>query len=346
MDFIKQNKKRYFIVLIALLVALIVIFIVSVGKGSVEISPQNVVIEIKRLIFNEPPLIEMNKNIVWKIRLPRAIAAVVGGAALATAGLLLQIFFRNPLVGPFVLGISSGATLAVALVLLAGLTFGVGKVTSNLLFTAAFIGSVIVMILVLMLSRKVKNIVTLLVIGLMAGYVTGALTSILVSFAEKQEVKGFVMWTMGSFAGFTWDQVKILFIFGLPGLVITLFISKPLNALLLGENYAKSMGVQIMTMRWVIVLTASLLAAVVTAFSGPVAFIGLAVPHISRLSFGTTDNRILIPGTILLGGIATAVCDLIARTIFSPVEIPLSAVTSFIGAPIVIYLLLKRRQIL
>lgn len=346
MEFIKQNKKRYTFVLLLLLLIICTMFIINIGKGSVEISPKNVVTELKRIVFNEAPLNEMHKNIVWKIRLPRAIAAIVGGAALATAGLLLQIFFRNPLVGPFVLGISSGATLATALVLLAGVTFGVGKVTSSLLFTSAFIGSVIVMVLVLMLSRKVKSIVTLLVIGLMAGYVTGAITNILVTFAEKQEVKGFVMWTMGSFAGFTWDQVKILLCFGIPGLILTLFISKPLNALLLGENYAKSMGVNIMTMRWVIVLTASLLAAVVTAFAGPIAFIGLSVPHIARLSFGTTDNRILIPGTILLGGISTALCDLIARTIFSPVEVPLSAVTSFIGAPIVIYLLLKRRNIL
>jgi iron complex transport system permease protein len=346
MDFVKQKRSRFIIVLILLIVFLCGIFILNIGMGSVKISPKEIITEIHGIITKSEPIDVVKRSIIWKIRLPRAIGAIIGGAALATAGLLLQIFFRNPLVGPFVLGISSGATLATALIVLGGITFGVGTINTSMLFIAAFIGSVLVMILVLAISRKVKNIVTLLVIGLMVGYVTGSLTSVLITFAEKTQVKGFVLWTMGSFAGFTWSQAKTLALIGIPGLIITLFISKPLNALLLGENYATSMGVKIVKMRWVIVLTASLLAAVVTAFAGPISFIGLSVPHIARLSFGTTDNRVLIPGTILLGGAVTGMCDLIARTFFAPMEIPLSAVTSFIGAPIVIFLLLKRRQTL
>jgi len=323
---------------------LLILFIANLGVGSVDISPLEVLKEFKAAFLGKAPINELHYAIIWKIRLPRALAAMIGGSALAIAGLLLQIFFRNPLVGPYVLGISSGATLSTALILLAGWTFGAAKITSWLLFGAAFIGSVVVMVVVLILSRRVKSIITLLVIGLMAGYLTGAVTNLLIAFAEKNEVQGFVMWTMGSFAGFTWHQLKVLIWVSLPILMITLLISKPLNAFLLGEHYALSMGVKVIRMRWIIVLTSSILAAVVTAFSGPIAFIGLAVPHIARLSFGTTDNKILIPGTILIGGIATAICDLTARTLFSPIEIPLSAVTSFVGAPIVIVLLLKRRQ--
>lgn len=346
MEFIRKKRRRNILVLGILAILLLALFIVNIGIGSVSISPLEVVRELKSTLMKQVSTNEVYNAIIWKIRLPRTLAAILGGSALAVAGLLLQIFFRNPLVGPYVLGISSGATLSTALILLAGWTFGATKTTSWLLFGAAFVGSISIMIVVLLVSRRVKSIITLLVIGLMAGYLTGSITSVLIAFAEKNEVQGFVMWTMGSFGGFTWEQVKILAFVSLPILVVTLLLSKPLNAFLLGENYALSMGVKVIRMRWLIILTSSILAAVVTAFSGPVAFIGLAVPHIARLSFGTMDNKLLIPGTILIGGIATATCDLIARTLFSPIEIPLSAVTSFIGAPIIIVMLLKRRHTL
>lgn len=345
-NLIKNRTNRYIFVLIILIFLLFFSFLLNVGLGSVKIGAIEVVGEIKKMILKEEAINKINRNIIWKIRLPRTLAAILGGASLAVAGLMLQIFFRNPLVGPYVLGISSGATLAVALVMLAGVTFGITQTTPFLLFLAAFIGSVIVMTIVLSISHKVKNIVTLLVIGLMTGYLASAITSILIAFAEKEKVKGFVMWTMGSFSGFTWKQLTVITFVAIPILFFSLLLCKPLNALLLGEKYAISMGVKIKKIRWVIVIVSSILAAIVTAFAGPIAFIGLSVPHISRLSFGTSDNRILIPGTILFGGVATAICDLISRTIFAPVELPLSAVTSFIGAPIVIFLLLKRRNTL
>ncbi|MCK4258621.1 MAG: iron ABC transporter permease [Halanaerobiales bacterium] len=346
MDFINKKTTRYATVLLILLALLIFAFLLNIGMGSVKIPISQVFTEIKRMILHQQSDQPIYKAIIGRIRLPRTLAAIIGGASLASAGLLLQIFFRNPLVGPYVLGISSGATLLVALILLAGVTFGLNIATPFLLFLAAFIGSILVMTIVLLISSKVKNVVTLLVIGLMAGYLCGSVTSFLMAFAEKEEVKGFIMWTMGSFSGFTWKQVTILTLVGLPGLFITLLISKPLNALLMGEKYAASMGVKIKRIRFLIVLISSLLAGLVTAFAGPVSFIGLSVPHISRLCFGTSDNKILIPGTILLGGTITGLCDLIARTIFAPVEVPISAVTSFLGAPVVIFLLLRRRNAL
>lgn len=346
MDFVKKKAVRYTFVLITLFLSLIAAFIVNIGMGSVEISAGEVVGEIINKIRGHDPSNAVYSSIIWKIRLPRTLAAIIGGASLAVAGLLLQIFFRNPLVGPFVLGISSGASLVVALVLLGGITFGFGLVTPLLLFLAAFVGAVAVMFLVLGLARKVESVVTLLIIGLMVGFIASAVTSLLIAFAESEAVRGFVIWTMGSFTGFTWRELNTLAMVGLPMLFFSLIISKPLNALLLGEKYAISMGVNIKRIRILVVLTTSILAALVTAFTGPIAFIGLAVPHLSRLSFGTSDNKILLPGTVLLGATVTVICDLIARTVFAPVEIPLSAVTSIIGAPVVIILLLRRRNVL
>ncbi|MDO9574658.1 MAG: iron ABC transporter permease, partial [Candidatus Contubernalis sp.] len=254
------------------------------------------------------------------------------------------VFFRNPIVGPFVLGISSGSTLMVGLVVLAGFSFGMKTVSPFLIVIAAFLGAILVMAVVLLVANKVKSIVTLLVIGLMVGYLCSAVTSLLTALAEKERVHGFVMWTMGSFSGYTWQQVGIVAALGIPLLLASFFICKPLNAFLLGEDYAKSMGTNIKVFRFVIVSISSVLAALITAFTGPVAFIGMAVPHIARMLFQTSDNRVLIPGTILLGGIITALCDLTARMLLSPVELPVSAITSFFGAPIVIIMLLKRRN--
>lgn len=329
-------------IFLILLLLLVVTFFLNVGIGSVNIP----VTDMIKILFQMPTENEVHKAITNKIRLPRTIAAMIGGAALAISGLLLQVFFRNPIAGPFVLGISSGATLAVGFISLAGFTFGLGVISPFFIFIAAFVGAVSVMFLVLLLAAKVRNIATLLVIGLMVGYLTSAVTSFLMAFAEKEHVHGFVMWSLGSYSGFTWEQVTVLAVIGLPMLFATFLISKPLNAFLLGEDYAKSMGVPTKLFRYVIVILASILAAVITAFTGPVAFIGMAVPHIVRTVFQTSDNKILIPSAILLGAILTSLCDLLARTLYSPIELPISAVTAFFGAPIVIYLLLKRRNTL
>ena len=280
--------------------------------------------------------------IVWNIRIPRTIAAALGGAFLAVSGLLLQVYFRNPIVGPFILGISSGATVMVSLVMLTSIGLGFSGYAPYLNTIAACIGAYGVTALVVAIAGRVRGGATLLIIGLMMGYLCGAFTSILTALAEKESIKGFILWGMGSFSGFKWVEVWLMLVAGGLMLAGTYLLSKPLNALLLGEDYAASMGVNIRHFRLLILLLASSLAGLVTAMAGPVAFIGLAVPHMARLSLGTSDNRVLLPGAALAGALITSLCDLIARMALSPVELPLSAITAFFGAPIVIGLLFRK----
>ncbi|GAA0126725.1 iron ABC transporter permease [Clostridium sp. CTA-19] len=340
MEFIKKSRVKYTIIFSVLILALFFTLTFCICFGSVKIGALNV----SNILFNKDIIEDPFYDIVWNIRFPRALATVIGGSALACSGLLLQIFFKNPIVEPYVLGVSSGASLAVGIIMLGGLSFGFESISPFMLVAAAFIGSLIVMCIVIIFAGKVKSVVTLLVIGMMFGYLCSGVTSVLTAFADKEKLQGFTIWRMGSFSGFTWEQVRALMIIGIPAILLSMIIIKPLNAFLLGEDYAKSMGVKIKNFRIAIVAISSILASVVTAFSGPVAFIGLAVPQISRLIFKTTDNKVLVPGTIILGGIVTSICDLIARTIFAPIELPISAITSFIGAPIVIFLILKRRS--
>jgi len=332
----KTSKVSLLFVLFGLLLALFLTL--NIAFGSVQIPLKDLYKVIFGLEFND-----IYNNVIWGIRFPRASAAILGGAALAVSGLLLQIFFRNPIVDPYVLGVSSGATLIVAILMLTGFSLGMGAIPPYLLSVAALVGALAVVILIVAISGRVKQVVTLLVIGLMIGYVCSAVSNILVAFANKENLHNFVLWTLGSFSGFGWDEVIILAIAGGALMIIAYLLCKSLNALLLGESYAQSMGVNIKTLRIFIVLISSALAALVTAFAGPVAFIGLAAPHLARLTLGTSDNKILIPATILLGALVTTLCDFLARITFSPVELPISAVSSLIGAPIVIVLLMKRR---
>lgn len=340
MDSLKKTKYRYVSIFILLFIALLVTFILCIILGSVKIETR----EVFKIIFSKYKKSFDHGAIVWDIRFPRVLATILGGSALAIAGLLLQIFFKNPIVEPYVLGISSGATLCVALVILGGVTFGAKSISPYTIFIAALTGALVVTLIIIIFASRVKNVTTLLVIGIMVGYICSAVTRTLTAFADKEKILGFTLWTMGSFSGFTWKNVRVLLMMGLPALIASFFIVKPLNAFLMGEEYAKSMGVNIKFFRIIIVLISSILTASVIAFSGPVAFIGLAVPHISRLMFGTSDNKILIPGTILLGAIITSLCDLISRLIFAPIELPISAVTSMFGAPIVIILIMENRK--
>ena len=318
--------------------ATLILILLNIGIGSVSFS----VSQVLDVIFH--PFSDSTTGfIVWKIRIPRAIAAVLGGAYLAAAGLLLQVYFRNPIVGPFILGISSGATVMVSFVMLTSLTVGMTVISPFMTTLAAFIGAYGVVMIVATIANRVKNGVTLLIVGLMTGYLCHAVTSILTALAEKDKIKGFVLWQLGSFSGFKWSEIGILFFFGGLILIGIYMMSKPLNAFLLGEEYAASMGVNIKRFRVLILVFACALAGMITSVAGPVAFVGLAVPHMARLSFGTSDNRILIPGACLMGATVTSLCDLIARMLLSPVELPLSAITAFFGAPIVIGLLMKRQ---
>ncbi len=314
------------------------LMVANIGIGSITFSPE----QIQQALThsqNDPIL----SAILWKIRIPRAIAAVLGGAYLAVSGLLLQVYFRNPIVGPFILGISSGATVMVSFVMLTTLTVGMTVLSPFMTTLAAFAGAYGVMLIVVSVASRVKSGVTLLIVGLMMGYLCHAVTSILTALAEKEKIKGFVLWQLGSFSGFRWSEIGVLLFCGGLVLVLIYFLSKPLNAFLLGEDYAASMGVDIRRFRILILLCACALAGMITSVAGPVAFVGLAVPHMARLGFGTSDNRILIPGACLMGALVTSLCDLIARMLLSPVELPLSAITAFFGAPIVIGLLIKRR---
>ncbi len=335
--FLARRWKRFALVLGLFAVGVCLFLLLNIVLGSVTIPFGDTV----RVIFGGAGSDEAYSAIIWNIRLPRALGAVLGGAGLAVSGLLLQVFFRNPIVGPFVLGISSGASFTVALAMLGSYLLGVTVVSSLTLSLAAFIGALLVMGVVLMVASKVRDIITLLVIGLMTGYVASALSSFLIAFAQSENVHRFVIWTMGSFSGFRWEEVRLLAIVGIVLLIASYLLAKPLNAFLLGEDYARSMGVNIKRFRYMVVFLSCALAAIVTAFAGPVAFIGLAVPHLARLSLGTSDNRILIPASILAGAMITSLCDLLARMLFAPVELPVSATTAIFGAPMVIFFLIK-----
>lgn len=324
-------------IFLLLFAALASVVCLNVFTGSVALP----MAEVMAILVNPDEMI--NSFIVWKIRLPRAIAACLGGGFLAVSGLLLQVYFRNPIVGPFILGISSGATLMVSLVMLTTLTVQLQIMSPMVTTLAAICGAYGVMLVVVTIASRVKSGITLLIVGLMMGYLCHSVTAVLTALAEKQQVKGFVLWQLGSFSGFKWGEIELLVVMGGFLLALIYFLSKPLNAMLLGEEYALSMGININRFRVLILLSACAMAGMITAMAGPVAFIGLAVPHMARMIFSTSDNRLLIPACLLLGGVVTGLCDFIARTVMSPVELPLSAITALFGAPIVISLLMKKR---
>lgn len=320
-----------------LLISALTIITLNIFTGSVSLSAA----EVKDILLH--PDEALNSFIVWKIRLPRAIAAMIGGSFLAVSGLLLQVYFRNPIVGPFILGISSGATMMVSVVMLTTLVIDLQIMSPIVTTLAAIIGAYGVMMVVVAIASRVKSGITLLIVGLMMGYLCHSVTSVLQALAEKEQVKGFVLWQLGSFSGFKWGEIQLLVSIGLVLLLLIYALSKPLNAMLLGEEYALSMGININRFRILVLFAACAMAGMITAMAGPVAFIGLAVPHMARMIFSTSDNRLLIPACLLLGGVVTSLCDFIARTVMSPVELPLSAITALFGAPIVISLLFKKR---
>ena len=326
---------------IAFSIILACIIALNIMKGSVSISFHELV-----SILASHDTSGINGFIVWKIRLPRALASALGGGYLAVAGLLLQVFFNNPIAGPFILGISSGATLMVSLVMLTGITLGFTAINPFMATLAAFAGAYGVMMIVMAVAARVKNTITLLIVGLMTGYLCHGVTSVLMAFAEKEKIKGFVLWQLGSFSGFRWSEIQIMLIAGGLLCLLVYALAKPLNAFLLGEEYAASMGVNIRAFKILILMVSCALAGMITSVAGPVAFVGLAVPHMVRLSFATSDNRVLVPGCILAGAVVTGFCDFVARMVFSPVELPISAITAFFGAPVVISLVLKRRMTL
>ena len=320
---ISSNRKiRYTVCFVILITLSVLFFIVSVCAGSVQIPLS----DIWRQFRGEQD--ELYAAILFQIRIPRTFAAILLGGALALSGYLLQTFFHNPIAGPFVLGISSGAKLFVAVVMI----------------VAAFAGSMLSMFCVLLMSPRVQNMSFLVLIGVMIGYICSAVTDFLVTFAEDSDIVNLHNWSMGSFSGITWENVKtIVFVVAVTG-ILTFFLSKPMEAYQLGETYAKNMGVNIKMFRVLLVILSSILSAVVTAFAGPVSFVGIAVPQMVKRLFRTAKPIIMIPACFLGGAVFCMFCDLLARMVFAPTEMSISTVTAIFGAPVMIAVMLKQRQ--
>lgn len=335
-----KSRGRYIIIFLILISLLIFSILINLTTGSIDLNIKNIIDII--LKHKEPSKLEY--NILFKIRIPRIISAIILGGALSVSGFLIQTFFRNPIAGPYVLGISSGARLFVGFFILTSASVSGKYVGPFTVFLAAFAGSLVSMMLVLFISRKVDDISVLIVIGIMIGYIANAGTNLMVTFASENKITDFTMWSMGSFSGITWSMIKISIIIIVPTIIIVFFMSKPLSGYLLGENYARSMGIDIKKFRILLILTSSILSSCVTAFAGPVSFVGIAVPHINRMIMKTSKPKILIPSIFLLGSSFCLLCDLAARTLFIPVELPINTVTSFIGAPLVIWLMVNKRS--
>lgn len=311
---------------------------IGIAMGSVYV-PLDRVIQI--LFYNSGDYWE--KMIILNARLPRVLGAILGGAAISCSGLLLQVYFRNPIVDPYVLGVSSGASLIVAMGILLGIYLLPPVIAYPALLFGSFIGAMLVTLAIIMVASVVRSSTTLLLIGLMIGYLIRAFIDIMITRAETIRVHAFTLWMYGTFANVTWGHINAM-VAVIPIIILACLISKPLNAILLGEEYAKSIGVNIKRARIMIITISALLTAIIVTFSGPIAFIGMAVPHIGRLTLKTSNNRYLIPTTVILGAIVAVTCDLIARCAFAPVELPLSAVTSLFGAPMIIIFLLRMRS--
>ena len=333
----RAQKKRTagaFLLLLALLLALLA---ANLGIGSVRVSLPELI-----SVLRTRGGVSTAARIVWTLRLPRLLAAALLGGALAVSGFLLQTFFANPIAGPFVLGISSGAKLTVALTLIAALSRG-RVLGSGALIGAAFLGSMLAMGFILLLSARVKRMSLLVVCGVMIGYIGSAVTEFAVTFADDQNIVNLHNWSMGSFSGIGWANVRVITWVVLAGISLSFLLSKPMAAYQLGEGYAQNLGVNLRRFRLELILLSSLLSACVTAFAGPISFVGVAAPHLMKSLFKTAKPLVMVPACFLGGAVFCLFCDLLARTLFAPTELSISSVTAVFGAPVVIWMLLRRR---
>lgn len=333
-----HTAKRLTIAYLSMAGALLALFALNLFWGSVALTPRAVAAAL--LGRGQDALAG---SIVWQLRLPRAVMAALLGAVLSAAGYLLQTFFANPIAGPFVMGISSGAKLAVALTMVVFLNRGL--LTSSLtLILAAFAGALAAMAFVLAVARRVQRMSILVICGVMIGYICSAVTDIVVAFAQDSNIVNLHNWSMGSFSGVTWGNVEAAAAIVLPCLGAAFLLSKPMAAYQMGEAYARSVGVPVRAFSAALVLLSSLLAACVTAFAGPISFVGIAVPHLVRQTLGSARPLYVLPGCALGGATFCLLCDLIARSLFAPTELSISSVTAVFGAPIVIWLLVRRHS--
>lgn len=334
----KKKRIRYLAAYGALAALLLLLLGLNVCIGSVPVPFSDV---LKN--FSGQEIGETERNILMQIRLPRALAAAILGGALGLSGYLLQTFFHNPIASPFVLGISSGAKLVVALVMVFFLGNFV-KVSSAALILAAFVGAFLSMGFVLLIAKAVDTMSMLIVSGVMIGYICSAVTDFVVTFAEDADIVNLHNWSKGSFSGISWENVYVMAVVVLVSSLLVFFLAKPIGAFQLGEGYAKTMGVNVGRLKVELVLLSSILAACITAFAGPVSFVGIAVPHLVKQLFGTAKPIVMIPACFLGGGTFCLFCDLLARTFFAPTELSISTVTAVFGAPVVIVILLRRRS--
>ena len=334
----KKAQIRYTVSFLILAVLLLLLFIWNINAGSVHLSVKEIFDIIVKKTGEQTAY-----NIVWQIRLPRILAAILLGGALSVSGFLLQTFFGNPIAGPFVLGISSGAKLVVSLVMIFLLSKGIAS-SSAVMILAAFVGSMISMGFILLVSRKVKRMSMLVICGVMIGYICSAITDFVVTFADDSNIVNLHNWSMGSFSGTSWGNVQVCTVVVLISLLLAFLMSKPISAYQLGENYAQNMGVNIKAFRVSLILLSSILSATVTAFAGPISFVGIAVPHLIKSLMKTAKPILVIPGCFLGGAVFCLFCDLIARTVFAPTELSISSVTAVFGAPIVIYMMVRKQR--
>ena len=334
----KRSFLRHGLSFAVLAALMCMLMIWNLNSGSVPLS----VGEIGRILFRRAGE-ETARRIVWDIRFPRILAAAILGGGLSVSGFLLQPFFANPIAGPVVLGISSGAKLVVSLVMIAFLSRGL-PVGSGGMILAAFAGAMISMGFVLLISGKVKKMSMLVICGVMIGYICSAVTDFVVTFADDANIVNLHNWSMGSFSGMSWENIRVMAVVTFLALVLVFLLAKPIGAYQMGEVYAQNMGVNILRFRGELILLSSLLSACVTAFAGPISFVGIAVPQLVKSLFGTAKPLLLIPGCFLGGAVFCLFCDLIARTVFAPTELGISSVTAVFGAPIVIYMMVRGRR--
>ncbi len=330
-------KSRNVILFTSLTFLMMSLFLADLAWGSIHISLR----EIVSVFFGKGGE-GINSEIILNFRLPKAITAILAGASLSVAGLMMQTLFRNPLADPYILGVSSGASLGVALVMMAASILPIAFLSSGwALIVAAIVGASVVLVLVVGVSFKVNNAVTLLIVGIMFGSIAGSLVSVLQNFSNPDAIKLFVMWTFGSLSAVTWNYMQVLLPVVLVGVGMAFFLQKPLDGLLLGENYARGLGISIQKTRFLIVIATGLLAGGITAFTGPIAFVGVAIPHIARGLFRTSTHKILLPASVVCGASLLLICDIITQ--IPTYTLPINTVSALFGAPIIIWIILKKR---
>lgn len=333
-----RKHKRYCTAFILLFILTLFLLILNLCIGSVSVP----LLEIPKILAGNSSD-AVSGDIVIQIRIPRALAAAILGGALALSGYLLQTFFHNPIASPFTLGISSGAKLVVALVMVASLGYSV-HLSSWMMILAAFAGSMLCMGFVILASRVINQMSMLIVSGVMIGYICSAVTDFVLTFADDENIVNLHNWSQGSFSGITWDNVAVMALVVAAAALCVFLLSKPISAYQLGEVYARNMGLNVRTFRMLLVILSSILSACVTAFAGPVSFVGIAVPHLVKSLLGTARPLLMIPACFLGGAVFCLFCDLLARTMFAPTELSISTATAIFGAPVVIYIMIHREK--